>query len=315
MGFLFITAQQTEKLIVPDSIQKAKFAETVEKIANMDLEKVLTNLVSESIWVGLKIVLALAIYMAGRWLIRRLIKLISTAFEKRKVDPSLQIFLHNLIKTISYIILILLIIQVMGINTTSIVALLASAGLAIGMALSGTLQNFAGGVMILLLKPYRIGDYISAQGQSGTVQEIMLFSTRLTTPDNQTIYIPNGSISTSIIDNYSAAQTRRVEWVIGISYGDDYDVAKQTILELLARDKRVNQTPAPDVWLSALGDSAVNVTVRVWTANSDFWGVFYDLNEQFYKVLPTRGIHFPFPQLDVHLTASGEEKPDEAKNN
>ena len=124
MGFLFITAQQTEKLIVPDSIQKAKFAETVEKIANMDLEKVLTNLVSESIWVGLKIVLALAIYMAGRWLIRRLIKLISTAFEKRKVDPSLQIFLHNLIKTISYIILILLIIQVMGINTTSIVALL-----------------------------------------------------------------------------------------------------------------------------------------------------------------------------------------------
>lgn len=191
MGFLFITAQQTEKLIVPDSIQKAKFAETVEKIANMDLEKVLTNLVSESIWVGLKIVLALAIYMAGRWLIRRLIKLISTAFEKRKVDPSLQIFLHNLIKTISYIILILLIIQVMGINTTSIVALLASAGLAIGMALSGTLQNFAGGVMILLLKPYRIGDYISAQGQSGTVQEIMLFSTKITTADKQTIYIPN----------------------------------------------------------------------------------------------------------------------------
>lgn len=133
--------------------------------------------------------------------------------------------------------LILTIVQMLGINTTSIIALLASAGLAIGMALSGTMQNFAGGVMILMLKPYRVGDYISAQGQSGTVQEIMLFSTRLTTPDNQTIYIPNGSISTSIIDNYSAAQTRRVEWVIGISYGDDYDVAKQTILELLARDQ------------------------------------------------------------------------------
>ena len=202
MGFLFITAQQTEKLIVPDSIQKAKFAETVEKIANMDLEKVLTNLVSESIWVGLKIVLALAIYMAGRWLIRRLIKLISTAFEKRKVDPSLQIFLHNLIKTISYIILILLIIQVMGINTTSIVALLASAGLAIGMALSGTLQNFAGGVMILLLKPYRIGDYISAQGQSGTVQEIMLFSTKITTADKQTIYIHLRNTSRGVGDRH-----------------------------------------------------------------------------------------------------------------
>ena len=206
MGFLFITAQQTEKLIVPDSIQKAKFAETVEKIANMDLEKVLTNLVSESIWVGLKIVLALAIYMAGRWLIGRLIKLLSTAFEKRKVDRSLQIFLRNLIKTISYIVLILLIIQVMGINTTSIVALLASAGLAIGMALSGTLQNFAGGVMILLLKPYRIGDYISAQGQSGTVQEIMLFSTKITTADKQTIYIPNSSIATAIINNRNTSR-------------------------------------------------------------------------------------------------------------
>ena len=237
MGFLFITAQQTEKLIVPDSIQKAKFAETVEKIANMDLEKVLTNLVSESIWVGLKIVLALAIYMAGRWLIGRLIKLLSTAFEKRKVDRSLQIFLRNLIKTISYIVLILLIIQVMGINTTSIVALLASAGLAIGMALSGTAQNFAGGVMILLMKPYRVGDFISAQGQSGTVREIKLFSTVITTGDNQTIYIPNNSIATAIIDNYSTSETRRVDWTIGISYGDDVDAARRALLDLLAADK------------------------------------------------------------------------------
>ena len=297
MGFLFITAQQTEKLIVPDSIQKAKFAETVEKIANMDLEKVLTNLVSESIWVGLKIVLALAIYMAGRWLIRRLIKLISTAFEKRKVDPSLQIFLHNLIKTISYIILILLIIQVMGINTTSIVALLASAGLAIGMALSGTLQNFAGGVMILLLKPYRIGDYISAQGQSGTVQEIMLFSTKITTADKQTIYIPNSSIATAIINNYSTSETRR-----GISYGDDFATAREAILELLSKDARVLQDPAPAVYIAALADNSVNLTVRAWTKNEDYWDVFFAMNELYYKTLPEKGINFPFPQMDVHLT-------------
>ena len=291
MGFLFITAQQTEKLIVPDSIQKAKFAETVEKIANMDLEKVLTNLVSESIWVGLKIVLALAIYMAGRWLIRRLIKLISTAFEKR-----------NLIKTISYIILILLIIQVMGINTTSIVALLASAGLAIGMALSGTLQNFAGGVMILLLKPYRIGDYISAQGQSGTVQEIMLFSTKITTADKQTIYIPNSSIATAIINNYSTSETRRVEWVIGISYGDDFATAREAILELLSKDARVLQDPAPAVYIAALADNSVNLTVRAWTKNEDYWDVFFAMNELYYKTLPEKGINFPFPQMDVHLT-------------
>ena len=283
MGFLFITAQQTEKLIVPDSIQKAKFAETVEKIANMDLEKVLTNLVSESIWVGLKIVLALAIYMAGRWLIGRLIKLLSTAFEKRKVDRSLQIFLRNLIKTISYIVLILLIIQVMGINTTSIVALLASAGLAIGMALSGTLQNFAGGVMILLLKPYRIGDYISAQGQSGTVQEIMLFSTKITTADKQTIYIPNSSIATAIINNYSAT-------------------AREAILELLSKDARVLQDPAPAVYIAALADNSVNLTVRAWTKNEDYWDVFFAMNELYYKTLPEKGINFPFPQMDVHLT-------------
>ena len=291
MGFLFITAQQTEKLIVPDSIQKAKFAETVEKIANMDLEKVLTNLVSESIWVGLKIVLALAIYMAGRWLIGRLIKLLSTAFEKRKVDRSLQIFLRNLIKTISYIVLILLIIQVMGINTTSIVALLASAGLAIGMALSGTLQNFAGGVMILLLKPYRIGDYISAQGQSGTVQEI-----------KQTIYIPNSSIATAIINNYSTSETRRVEWVIGISYGDDFATAREAILELLSKDARVLQDPAPAVYIAALADNSVNLTVRAWTKNEDYWDVFFAMNELYYKTLPEKGINFPFPQMDVHLT-------------
>ena len=287
MGFLFITAQQTEKLIVPDSIQKAKFAETVEKIANMDLEKVLTNLVSESIWVGLKIVLALAIYMAGRWLIGRLIKLLSTAFEKRKVDRSLQIFLRNLIKTISYIVLILLIIQVMGINTTSIVALLASAGLAIGMALSGTLQNFAGGVMILLLKPYRIGDYISAQ---------------VTTADKQTIYIPNSSIATAIINNYSTSETRRVEWVIGISYGDDFATAREAILELLSKDARVLQDPAPAVYIAALADNSVNLTVRAWTKNEDYWDVFFAMNELYYKTLPEKGINFPFPQMDVHLT-------------
>ena len=283
MGFSFITAQQPENLIVPDSIQKAKFAETVEKIANMDLEKVLTNLVSESIWIGLKIVLALAIYMAGRWLIRRLIKLISTAFEKRKVDRSLQIFLHNLIKTVSYIILILTIIQVLGVNTTSIVALLASAGLAIGMALSGTLQNFAGGVMILLLKPYRIGDYISAQGQSGTVQEIMLFSTKITTVDKQTIFIPNSSIATAIINNYSTSETRRVEWVIGISYGDDFATAREAILELLSKDARVLQDPAPAVYIAALADNSVNLTVRAWTKNEDYWDVFFAMNGLYYK--------------------------------
>ena len=200
------TPEKLGNLIVPDSVQKARFAQTIDKITNLDFQQFMTNMISDAIWVLLKIVLALAIYFVGRWFIKRILRVMDELFEKRHVDTSLRTFLRNLVKVVFYVLLILTIVQMLGINTTSIIALLASAGLAIGMALSGTMQNFAGGVMILMLKPYRVGDYISAQGQSGTVQEIMLFSTRLTTPDNQTIYIPNGSISTSIIDNYSAAQ-------------------------------------------------------------------------------------------------------------
>lgn len=302
MRLLQTATEQTEKLILPDSVQKAKFAETVDKLIHMDYQKVLTDLVSQSIWVVLKLVLALAIYMAGRWLIRRILKLLAAAFERRAVDRSLQAFLRNLVKVVCYILLILFIIQVLGVNTTSIVALLASAGLAVGMALSGTLQNFAGGVMILLLKPYRIGDFISAQGQSGTVEEIMLFSTRITTADRQVIYIPNSSIATSIIDNYSVSATRRVDWTVSISYGDDVELARAAILELLAQDARVMRDPAPVVHVSALAEASVNLSVRAWCANGDYWDLFFAMNERFYKTLPEKGIRFPFPQLDVHLT-------------
>lgn len=301
MRFLQAAAEQTEKLIVPDSIQKAKFAETVDKFIHMDYQKVLTDLVSQSIWVVLKLVLALAIYMAGRWLIRRILKLLATAFERRSVDRSLQTFLRNLVKVVCYILLILFIVQVLGVNTTSIVALLASAGLAVGMALSGTLQNFAGGVMILLLKPYRVGDFIAAQGQSGTVEEIMLFSTRITTADRQVIYIPNSSIATSIIDNYSVSPLRRVDWTVSISYGDDVETARAAILELLAADARVMGDPAPAVYVAALAETSVNLSVRAWCSNADYWDLFFSMNERFYKTLPEKGIRFPYPQLDVHL--------------
>lgn len=302
MRFLLTATEQTEKLILPDSIQKAKFAETVDKFIHMDYQKVLTDLVSQSIWIVLKLVLALAIYMAGRWLIKRILKLLAAAFERRAVDRSLQTFLRNLVKVVCYILLILFIVQVLGVNTTSIVALLASAGLAVGMALSGTLQNFAGGVMILLLKPYRVGDFISAQGQSGTVEEIMLFSTRITTADRQVIFIPNSSIATSIIDNYSLSPLRRVDWTVSISYGDDVEMARAAILELLAADARVMRDPAPAVYVAALAEASVNLSVRAWCSNADYWDLFFSMNERFYNVLPQKGIRFPYPQLDVHLT-------------
>ena len=302
MRFLLTATEQTEKLILPDSVQKAKFAETVDKFIHMDYQKVLTDLVSQSIWVVLKLVLALAIYMAGRWLIKRILKLLAAAFERRAVDRSLQTFLRNLVKVVCYILLILFIVQVLGVNTTSIVALLASAGLAVGMALSGTLQNFAGGVMILLLKPYRVGDFISAQGQSGTVEEIMLFSTRITTADRQVIFIPNSSIATSIIDNYSLSPLRRVDWTVSISYGDDVETARAAILELLAADARVMRDPAPAVYVAALAEASVNLSVRAWCSNADYWDLFFSMNERFYKILPQKGVRFPYPQLDVHLT-------------
>lgn len=299
--FLQLT-EKAQKLIVPDSVQKAKWADTIHRITNLDIDQVLRNLISEAIWVLLKILVALAIYFIGRWFIRRILALMEKTFEHRGVDSSLRLFLKNLVQVILYVMLVLTIIQLLGINTTSILALLASAGLAAGMALSGTLQNFAGGVMILLMRPYKVGDYISAQGQSGTVSEIMLFSTKIVTPDQQTIYIPNSSISSAIIDNYSRSELRRLDITISISYGDDVEAAREGILSLCRADARILPDPAPVVYLAALADSSVNLSLRVWVKNSDYWDVSFSMNENIYKTLPEKGIHFPFPQMDVHIT-------------
>ncbi len=301
MWTFFAQAKDPASLIVPDSVQKAQFAETIHKISNLDVDEIIHDMLSQSIWIGIKILIALAIYLFGRWVIRRIVRLLDMAFERRQVDASLRNFLRNTIRVIFMLILLLIVVQTLGFNVTSLVAIFSVATLAIGMALSGTAQNFAGGVMVLLMKPYRVGDYISAQGQSGTVKEIKLFSTVITTVDNQTIYIPNNSIATAIIDNYSTAETRRVDWTIGISYGDDVDEARKMILAMLTADSRVLKEPAPVVWVAALADSSVNLTVRVWTKNSDYWNVYFEYNEAFYKQLPQHGINFPFPQMDVHM--------------
>ncbi len=290
-----------EPIMLPDSVQKANFAEAVNKIVNLDYHELLQSMLSQSVWILIKILIALAIYFVGRWIVRRIIRLLDIALEHRHVDVSLRSFMRNTIRVVFTLILILIVVQTLGVNVTSLIAVFSAATLAIGMALSGTAQNFAGGVMILLMKPYRIGDYISAQGQSGTVRDIKLFSTVVTTADNQTIYIPNNVIATAIIDNYSTAETRRVDWTVGISYGDDVDVARKAILSMLAADARVLKDPAPVVWVAALADSSVNLTIRAWTKNGDYWDVFFEHNEQFYKELPKVGIGFPFPQMDVHM--------------
>ena len=258
-------------------------------------------MLSEAVWIVIKIVIALAIYFLGRWIVRRVVRLIDVAMERRKVDISLRSFMRNTVRVVFSLILVLIVVQTLGVNVTSLIAVFSAATLAIGMALSGTAQNFAGGVMILMMKPYRVGDYISAQGQSGTVREIKLFSTVITTTDNQTIYIPNNAIATAIIDNYTTAEQRRVDWTVGISYGDDVDIARETILAMLAADARILRETAPVVWVAALADSSVNLTVRAWVANADYWDVFFEYNERFYKELPKAGINFPFPQMDVHV--------------
>ena len=287
--------------MLPDSVQKANLAETIDKVVHMDYRAFFMGMLGDAVWIVLKIVLALLIYAVGRWIIRRIVRVLDAVLERRQIDVSLRSFLRHTMRVVFSLLLILSVIQTLGVNVTSIIALFASATLAVGMALSGTAQNFAGGVMILLMKPYRVGDYISAQGQSGTVKEIKLFSTVILTADNQTIYIPNNTIATAIIDNYSTAELRRVEWTVGISYGDDVDVARRAILELLEADPRVERCPAPVVWVAALADSAVNLSVRAWVKNADYWNVFFEYNEKMYKTLPEKGIGFPFPQMDVHV--------------
>ena len=289
-------------LIVPDSVQKARLAEVVTKIAETDYTELINTLLSQVVWVALKIFLALLIYMVGRLLTRWILRIMDRSFARRDVEASLRSFLRSMVKAVMTILVILAAVQTLGINTTSFLAIFASAGLAVGMALSGTLQNFAGGVILLLLRPYRVGDYITAQGQSGTVKNIGLFSTQLSTGDNRIIYVPNSAISTDIVDNYSQATNRRLDWNISISYGDDIDVARKAILEMLAADSRVLKEPAaPMVAIKELGDNAVILLVRCWTANSNYWGLFWDMNEKMYKELPAKGINFPFPQLDVHI--------------
>lgn len=298
---LFIQTDTTESLILPDSVQKAQLAETVTKIVNTDYRQLLVDLANEAMWIGLKIVLALLVWCIGRWLIRKVLKMLDRVFDHRHVDGSLRSFLRNMTNVALIILLVLTVVQMLGVNVTSILALFASATLAIGMALSGTMQNFAGGVMILLLKPYRVGDFISAQGQSGTVKEIMLFSTCIETPDKQTIYIPNSSISTSIIDNYSVSELRRADISVSIAYGSDVDSVRAEIMTLIQADSRIMTEPAPVIIVASLDESSVKLAVRMWVKNRDYWGVIGDMNENIYKALPAKGFKFPLPQLDVHV--------------
>ena len=286
-----------------DSIATAPtLKEAAEQISKLDFNEIWSQLVSSAIDLGLKILLALVVYWIGKFLIDLLYKFVKHTLEKRKIDLSVNSFLLSLIRIVMMFVLIITIIGILGINTSSFVALFASAGVAIGMALSGTLQNFAGGVMILLFKPYKIGDWIEAAGVSGGVKEIQIFNTILTTADNKIIIVPNGKLSNDMIINYSKGGTRRVDWCFNISYGDNYDKAKEILTQFINEDKRILQDPAPAIVLDKLADSSVQVALRVWVDGADYWSVLYDMNERVYKEFGKYGLSFPVPKMNVNIS-------------
>jgi len=250
---------------------------------------------------GIQIVGAIIILIIGLWLIKKVTKMTLILMEKQDIDESLRPFLISLLTVTLKALLVISVMSKMGIEMTSFIAILGAAGLAVGMALSGTLQNFAGGVMILIFKPFKVGDFIEAQGHSGSVKAIQIFNTILTTPDNKTIIIPNGGLSTSSMINFSTQKTRRVDFVFGIGYGDDLDKAKAIIFDIINNDKRILKDPEPFVRLSELGDSSVNITTKTWVNAEDYWDVYFDILETVYKQFNDKGINIPFPQMDVHI--------------
>lgn len=364
---------QTEDLPVvplPDKIDSGKSA--FEALKGLGFDDAISSIANGIVEFTFKLLIAILVFYVGKFIIKKIYGLVYSIMVNRKVDASLTTFVLSLVKIVLFFILIVTVVGIIGIETSSFLALFASAGVAIGMALSGTLQNFAGGVLILLLKPYKVGDYIETQGFTGTVKEIQIFHTIINTTDNKAIIIPNGGLSTGSINNYSLEQYRRVDWEIGLSYGNDYSEARKTILEMLNSDNRVvkqyieddmklrkelqreeelkehsseiavedeivkkeswwkrfknrrkrhqlaiqeklreqvslneglpvKKDCTPFVGLDELADSSINIVVRAWTHSSNYWGLYYEMNERFYKELPEHGFSFPFPQMDVHI--------------
>jgi small conductance mechanosensitive channel len=250
---------------------------------------------------GPKLVGAILVWIIGSIVVKFLSNTFGRILDKRKVDPSLKPFLTGIVSSLLKVMLVISVLGMVGIEMTSFVAILGAAGLAVGMALSGTLQNFAGGVMILIFKPFKNGDVIEAQGYVGSVSEIQIFNTILKTPDNKTIIIPNGGLSNGSMVNYSTEAQRRVDWTFGIGYGDDATKAKTVLQNLIDADSRILKSPEPFIALSALADSSVNFTVRAWVKSEDYWGVFFDMNENVYNTFAKEGLSIPFPQMDVHV--------------
>ncbi len=279
-----------------------KVAQHTETLTDkpQQLEVIIQQFFDWGISAGKNILVALIVFVVGRFIISMINKFVAGMLERRHVEATIQSFLKSFVNILLTVLLIISVVSALGINTTSFAALLASAGVAIGMALSGNLQNLAGGLIILLFKPYKVGDWIEAQGTSGSVKEIQIFHTLLTTGDNKVVYIPNGAMSSGVVTNYNRNDTRRVEWIIGVEYGANIEQIKATLEELINADQRILQDPAPMIVLYALSASSVDICIRIWTTQAQYWNVYFDMNRRIYDEFNKRGIDFPFPQLTVH---------------
>ena len=249
---------------------------------------------------GLRVILVVVLFWLGKVVITRLKKIFNGILRRRNIEGVAVSLLDSVFTSILYIALFLFLAGVLGVKSVSFAAVLASMGLAVGMALSGQLQNLAGGVIIIVTKPFKLGDFISSQGTDGTVKAVRLFHTEVLTPDNKVVFIPNSLLSSNSVVNYSHEELRRVEWTIGIEYDEDYQRVRQVILALLQQDQRILTTPEPVIVLHKLNDSSVDILVRAWVASGDLWPVFWDFNERVYADFNAKGIGFPFPQLTVH---------------
>jgi small conductance mechanosensitive channel len=264
------------------------------------MEVIVDKLVNYGFEIGKNVVIAIVIFIVGRYLISLVNKVVRAMMERRQLDLAIRTFLGSMINIVLMILLIISVVGALGLQTTSFAALLASAGIAVGMALSGNMQNFAGGLMILFFKPYKIGDFIETQNVMGTVKEIQIFHTILSTPDNKVIFIPNGPLSNGVLTNFSHQLTRRVEWTFGVEYGTDIEEVKRILATLIMNDKRILADPAYLIALHQLADSSVNIVVRAWTKTEDFWTVYFEMNQLVYETFNKEGVSFPFPQLMVH---------------
>ncbi len=282
----------------PVNVQLASAAELIKTGRFEELfDKFLTGSID---FIG-KLLIALLIFYVGKWIIRRITKFSYSVFEKKIHDTALRSFLLNILNILLFSTLVIMIINIVGTKTVSIAALIGSVGLAVGLAVKDNLANFAGGVILLFNKPFKGGDYIEAQNVSGTVRSVGILYTTLTTPDNKTVHIPNGPLSTGNIINYNTQPTRRLDLNINVDYGSDVEQVKQLLLDIAEKHPKVLNDPAPFSRMVKMGDSSIDFVLRVWTLSEDYWPVTFDLNEQSYEILNANGLNIPFPQMTVHL--------------